>query len=246
MKIILRSIHSVICLLTLLCYCCAPVYVPNARNTPLFDGQGEFQATATAGIGYNVQSAYALTNHVGVMGNFLFANNKPAKRFQYRTQAYGELGLGYYNHIGNRYFDFYLGYGAGKGKAIDSSYYVFTTDIIYSARASYSKTFLQGAFGTKHRNFEWSISQRISRVHFNEINVFYGDEPKGISDQGYFYLEPALNIKIALTKNKKAFFVIQSGMNIPLYNESTNDFNIERIHSVTGLQLRIGPTSSGN
>jgi len=51
---------------------CAPMYVPNVRNAPLFNGKGEFQAAAFIGTGIDLQGALALSDHIGITGNYSF------------------------------------------------------------------------------------------------------------------------------------------------------------------------------
>ena len=64
----MRTVKKLI-LLLLIATSCSPVYVPNARNTPLFQGAGEVQVAAQVGQGYDVQTAVSITDHVGVMAN---------------------------------------------------------------------------------------------------------------------------------------------------------------------------------
>src|SRR5688572_21847076 len=63
--------------LFLLCCCsCASVYVPSVRNVPLMTGKGEFQGSASFGNGANLNTAYALTDHVGITVGGMYANNR--------------------------------------------------------------------------------------------------------------------------------------------------------------------------
>lgn len=220
---------------------CAPLYVPNARNVPMFTGAKEFQATASAGMGYNLQAAYAITDHLGVTGNFMVANNKASKKFQYRTQQYSELGIGYYHNAPSITFEMFAGLGAGKGATKDSIYNFLTNDYLYSANATYNKFFFQPALGmNRWENFEWSFAPRISYVMFQSIDIYEGDTYAPVAKKNYLYFEPCFNLKISLHK-KKWFLFMQSGFNLPLYHNSNNHFTIENFHGVTGLQFRLAP-----
>src|SRR5687767_1839211 len=65
-----------IALVALIFSACAPVYVPNSRNSPMFTKAGEFQGSIQFGNGIDAQGAVSVTNHIGLMGNFSYANNK--------------------------------------------------------------------------------------------------------------------------------------------------------------------------
>lgn len=230
---------------SILAMSCAPLYVPNARNIPMFTGAKEFQATASAGMGYNLQAAYAITDHIGVTGNFMVASNKSAKKFQYRTQRYSELGIGFFENHKSVMVEAFVGVGAGKASARDSIYIFLSDDYVYSADAAYTKFFFQPALGmNRWDNFEWSFAPRISYVSFRSLDIYEGTTPIPPSKKNYLYFEPCVNLKISLYE-KKFFFVLQSGFNLPLYNDDNNHFNIENFHGVTGLQFRIAPKLAG-
>jgi hypothetical protein len=218
---------------------CAPVYIANTRNAPMFSGKNEAQASATVGVGYNAQLAYSFTNHFGVIGNFLYANNKPQKKFTYRTQSYGELGAGYYTNFKSFAVEIFAGYGKGNGTAFDSVYYIIDKDVLYHASATYNKFFIQPDIGMKNwPNFEWSFSPRLGFVNFNDLMVSKGDQVTMFSKKKYFFLEPSLNLKINL-HDKKYFLMMQGGSNIFLHHHQDRDFNIQAAHVVVGLQIKF-------
>jgi hypothetical protein len=67
--------HLVALILFAMITSCAPVYIPNARNTPQFKGGGEFQANVQISQGVDVQAAASITDHIGVMANFANTNH---------------------------------------------------------------------------------------------------------------------------------------------------------------------------
>jgi hypothetical protein len=222
----------------LLCTCCTPLYVPNARNTPLFSGKKEFQASAAIGMGGNVQAAYALTDHIGITGNLLYANSKPQKKF-YRTHSYAEVGAGYYQNFKKLSIEIFAGIGKGKGRAVDSIYYVLQPDILYDANASYDKFFIQPDIGMKnHKNFEWSFSPRLGSVNFTDLNVMMGSENKLVEKRRYFVFEPSFNININLSK-QKYFLMLQGGRNFVSGHKQEVDFNIQTFHGIVGLHIKF-------
>src|SRR5690242_4360257 len=110
---------------TLLFTSCAIVYYPNSRNVPMFSEKKEFQASATTGTGNNLQIAYAVTNHFGVMSNGMLWGANGVDKNHINQHRYGEAGLGYYNNYANKMFlDIWGGYGIGNVNAVDSLFYI--------------------------------------------------------------------------------------------------------------------------
>ena len=100
---------------------CAPVYVPNVRNSPMFTKAGEFQSIIQIGNGLEAQSAFAVTEHVGVMSNFSFINRSTNKEeTSYHRHRFFEGGLGYYSNQDDSFFEIFAGYGRGKGTSFES------------------------------------------------------------------------------------------------------------------------------
>jgi hypothetical protein len=116
---------------------CATVYVPNARNATLFDKKGEYKATAFVWQTVDMQLAYAVSNHIGLManGSTNLGNNLPRYRF-------GELGIGYFTKVKDYHIEFFGGYGLGSatGNGIDKF-----------AQGDYYRFFLQSSCWSKIR-----------------------------------------------------------------------------------------------
>lgn len=91
---------------------CSSVYLPNARNVPMFSGKKEFQVSVQGQLdlpsttkGLNVQTAYSLSNHVGDMANYAYASSSALQANSY----IGEVGLGYFVHQENDvYYDCFV------------------------------------------------------------------------------------------------------------------------------------------
>ena len=61
------KISAIIILISSLCSC--SVYVPNGVNAPMFAKKGKALINASVGTGVNVQGAYAVSDHVGIIAN---------------------------------------------------------------------------------------------------------------------------------------------------------------------------------
>src|SRR5689334_19457046 len=99
---------------------CAPVYVPNIRNTPMFTSGGEFQGAIQFGNGFDAQTALSVTDHIGLMGNFSYADRAGIDDpDHYHYHKFYEGGLGYYTNMEQTFFEIFTGYGKGEGSAFD-------------------------------------------------------------------------------------------------------------------------------
>src|SRR5687768_16948983 len=99
---------------------CAPVYVPNVRNSPMFTKAGEFQASVQIGNGIEAQSAFAITEHFGVMTNYLFVDQAGFDDEEdFHRHKFFEAGAGYFTNNDESFFEVFAGYGRGKGSSYD-------------------------------------------------------------------------------------------------------------------------------
>ena len=87
--------------IVLLLCSCAPTYVPNVRNAPLFTKGGEFQGSIQGGNGLDVQTAVSVTRHFGLMANYSFAERDrfdPDDYDDYHRHKFLEGGVGYFDN----------------------------------------------------------------------------------------------------------------------------------------------------
>ena len=81
---------------------CAPVYVPNVVNVPMFNNQHETHASFHGALsGTNAQIAYAVTNNIGVMVNACYENRFDDSS-SYAKRKFVEFGVGYYKAFTKR------------------------------------------------------------------------------------------------------------------------------------------------
>jgi hypothetical protein len=218
---------------------CAPLYVPNARNSPHFPGANEFQATASAGMGFNGQVAYSFSQHLAVTGNCLYANNRSDPKFGYRTQSYAEAGLGYFEDFDEINVELFGGFGLGKGLSVDSTVEFFTDSKLYVGEARYSKFYIQPSIMFKTRIGEWSLTPRFSRLYFHDLQITIGQTPSIIRKRIFYFAEPAITWRMRVYRNSLYAFY-QAGFNFPFDEHTTQFFDYELTHAVLGLQFRFG------
>lgn len=238
-------------LLFLLAASCSPIYVPTVHNVPLFRGAGEFQASAYLTTGIDVQMAYALTNHLGVTGNYSFLSlkqdlpqdntvpNMPAS-FQ-RKNNVGEAGIGYYQSTRSKRFEIYGGYGIGEGTSY-SNYYFFAKDFGVKpvvATGKYQQFYIQPSIGTNKKKFNLLFTMRISAVSFSEFssdgftsNVVTVNPDEPIQ----FFVQPAMTGKFPLAGNLNGVFQLALNGGVP----SEAYFDYVPLQFAIGIQLKAG------
>jgi len=113
---------------------CVTLYKPNVINSPLLKEKGEFNTSASIGLSgcglYNLQAAYAISNHTGVMIDGMYHNRHSTisdSSVEKLNMFFGEAGAGYFTAFGNeknRLFQCYggCGYGITTDKIDNSSH----------------------------------------------------------------------------------------------------------------------------
>jgi hypothetical protein len=225
---------------------CAPVYVPNARNSPMFTKAGEFQGSLQLGNGLDVQGAVSVSNHIGLMGNFSYANNKspdPDDSDDYHRHKFFEGGIGYFENQGKWCYEIFAGYGEGEGSSFDE-YDFFSSGSSSTVRATgkFNRIFIQPAFGLNKKMFHVSFVPRISLVDFTE---FTSDDAGGVApyianDDPKVFIEPAVMGRINLMSNRM-FFTFQGGFSVPATKVY---YEYRPFYVSTGIGFRIGGTKA--
>jgi hypothetical protein len=222
---------------------CAPVYVPNVRNSPLFTKAGEFQGSMQLGNGLDLQGAVSVTNHIGVMANYSYGErNKnqydPENDNGYHYHRFFEGGLGYYENQGNWCYEIFAGYGKGEGASYDE--YEWWGSYTERATGKYQRYFIQPAFGLNKKIMHVSFIPRISLVDFTEFSNDVISYP--IDEDPTVFIEPAVAGKVNLMENH-FFFTFQAGVSIPA---TDTYFEYRPFQFSTGIGFRFGGISKSN
>ncbi len=238
-------------ILLLLVASCAPIYVPTTRNVPLHRGAGEFQGSVYLTTGVDVQMAFALTDHIGVTGNYnLLRQNQELPQdtavpnmpssFK-RKNNFGEVGLGYFQSTRSKRFEIYGGYGMGEGTSYDS-YYFFAQNFGVKGIVStgkYSRFYIQPSIGTNNKKFNLAFTMRVSAVEFSEFSSdgFTGTAvTKNPNEPMHIFIEPSLTGKFPLAGN--LYGVFQLGLNAGVPSEVYFDY--VPLQFAVGIQLKAG------
>jgi hypothetical protein len=196
------------------------VYTPNALNTPLLKEKGDFELGAHIGNGTNLQAAYAIGNHLGVITNYagteseVSINDDNTKR---RGSMY-ELGFGYFSKKPDSKIIYEIYGGAGVGNvSIEKKLSNATAYSIF--KTSTSKFFIQPAIGSVRKNFEISFATRMSVAQYRKINTTYSDAELrsdnlyNLEQPCWMYVEPALTLRLGVENLK---FQMQVGRSFKL------------------------------
>ncbi len=213
---------------------CAPVYVPNARNAPLFRGAGEFQSSVSFGEGIDAQGAVSITNHIGVMGNYNYVNRNTSdiNDNDYVKHKFWEAGVGYYENTDKMSYEIFGGYGRGEGTSYGTYSWFGSTDI--NATGNYQRFFIQPSIGSNQNIFNWIVSTRISLVDFE--NFTYDGVVANYNSPALFF-EPAFTGRIHFGKSP-IYTQFQTGFSFTTQGDTVYDYQPFQLSF--GIGLRFG------
>ena len=216
---------------------CAPVYVPNARNSPMFTKAGEFQGSMQLGNGLDLQGAVSVSNHIGLMANYSFEDRNnydydPDNDNGYHHHKFFEGGIGYYENDGNWCYEIFAGYGRGDGASYDE--YEWWGAQSERATGKFERYFIQPAFGLNKKIMHVSFVPRISIVDFTEFSNDFVTVP--VDENPKVFIEPAVIGRVNLMNNH-LFFTFQAGFSVPA---SSTYYEYRPFQLSTGLGFRFG------
>lgn len=162
-EIVFSIVKLLIFFLILFTLSCSPIYVPTSINTPLFEEAGEIQFSGYTGT-HQLQArvAYSPVNHIGLMFNTAFNNQRNLDWFYNDKSSFYELGLGYYKKIDNNFvFETYAGLGRGKMQYSDFNNKIEKYEI--------QKFFLIPTFGFVSEYLDIGFSLRY--LNYSSFNV---------------------------------------------------------------------------
>lgn len=244
----LLKIIGCLILPVLLNACVTCTYAPNAQNVPLFKEKNDANVSTAfrfglLAIGCDLQGAYAITDHLGVMANYSYFTGRESTGVygdeysdSYKSHL-GEFGLGYYLPFKNKMvFETYAGFGRNK---ISQKYYVnYGTTTLSLGSSSY---FIQPAIGFYHKNIEFAISTRFKIVNFNkgQFDTWLGQDPNGNSYYGQanhvaFLVEPAFTFRGG---GEHVKFQVQAGFSV--YSGNSGLVTYDPININIGLIFNI-------
>lgn len=232
---------------------CVTLYKPNAIHSPMLKEKGEINTSASLGLSgcglYNVQAAYAISKHTGVMIDGMYHNrriNSADSSVEKLNMFFGEAGAGYFTTFGNGKNGLFQCYGGGG--------YGSTKDKIANANqpnpevnAKYFNIFIQPGLALTGKNFEVAFDLRANYVRLFDIHAYLYDEFEFWNTDFKFYsdttinfmnLEPAVTLKAGGERLKG---VVQFGVTIPTINsDSYFDVNTPALLGGSLIKFSVG------
>ena len=186
------------------CYTPRYVYSPSAQNVPAFTKKGESKLAANYSFnlsnnsvkdsvpvrararGYDLQAAYAFTNHLAIQVNYFHRTERNAGDYDagvkdsvvinYKRNL-TEIGLGYFHGLDDNkqaVIQLFAGVGFGNFSFTDNG--KDQNRVLRSRfhQMDVTKIFIQPAFTIRSKdNFAGSLSSRFSIVYFKNIKTNY-------------------------------------------------------------------------
>lgn len=196
-------------ILFLVTACNPKYYIPNTQNVPLLKEKGQVNLTAAGnGNQLEVQGAYGITDHLGVMANTGFFMPKNDGNGNGGSGKLGEIGLGYFTALSEHVvFETYGLVGVGNVENHFPSTVTEYPGTSGNIKASMFRFGIQPNIGYSGKYFMIAFSSRMAALNYNNIsgNLYHN----GINQVNYlnsntssFLLEPALTIRGGLEKVK--------------------------------------------
>lgn len=235
----MSSAKSFLFLFVLFSIASCSVYAPNTINAPMLKKKGELQIGAHAGNGLNLQAAYAASDHIGIMLNYMNIKNEVTTNEIVRDGGGSllEAGLGYFSRFSdNNHFELFGGYGAGKVNITRENTLLKQTR---NFDANASRFFVQPGIGMAGKIFEVNLSSRVSFLKYNKLSTTYtaddlkADSFVNIDGRTWIFLEPALTIRVGFPRFK---FQAQVGRSFKL---TKDDLGYEKSLLGFGIVARI-------
>ncbi|RSK32500.1 outer membrane beta-barrel protein [Hymenobacter metallilatus] len=224
---------------------CSSLYFPPPPQVPLLTQKGEWSGGLHTNFNQNTaaQGAYAVSDHLGVMGSVSFLHTDKKKRAE--DHDFGELGLGYYTRLrDNRVLEVYGGYGLGHTKRVERTP---AEGITRTLEGSLDKYFLQVNYTSKDKKTyhvlgrDWPVTYGTAlRASYVTLTNFRLDGQPHTPEDNVF-LEPITYTRINLVGPLD--FQLISGSNFGLRHRRY----LKAANSVFqfGLVVNVGGQSGG-
>lgn len=223
---------------------CKNMYIPNMHNVPMLQEKNEFRATASA---YNYQTAYAVSNHIGVLANGYY---RPSNwtitsgdlENEYKSDRFLlEGGMGYFGKIDEGVVaDCYGGGGFGNVEYNWDLYDQGVLDDEQRLSANMTRFFVQPSIGYTIDFVDVAFSTRFAALKFNNLktvnytteeliaqNLYKIDQPL------YLFLEPAFTLRFGFKYIKFHLQTIYSG------KLNSEPLNYKFVVVNTGIHINI-------
>ncbi|MCY1533255.1 hypothetical protein D9M68_685770 [compost metagenome] len=205
----IKHFPAALFILFLLCSSCSSIYMPGVPNTPMLSTKGELAVATHISLkgDFNLNSAYAMGEHFGVLANGDYLKNE-TNRKEIRHKMI-ELGFGYFDTFGpenNRLIEIYGGLGSGKSNQLFRERNDLGSWSDQEIRkAGYDKKFVQVNYSSKKKNnltlfrrnfsLNYGTALRVSFVRTDNLTV----NAVKLPDEDNIFLEPVFFTRMVLS-----------------------------------------------
>ncbi|MCZ2100798.1 MAG: hypothetical protein LC107_04585 [Chitinophagales bacterium] len=186
-------------LLLLITSCKTKLYIPNGSNVPLLQEEKELKIVGSTG--GNLQAAYAVTNHIGLMANgfwtYRSADDTDRPGNKKGEGSLVELGAGYFDRFNDFVFETYAGAGLGRLDYKDTE-----NGKNYSSNGT--RLFVQPNIGWTSKYIDIAISGRLAGLkYYDFLADGYSQEELDqeflhkdlVEDNLWVFFEPAITLR---------------------------------------------------
>jgi len=188
---------------------CKIMYVPNTQNVPMMEEKNDLKVELST---KDLQVAYAVTDHIGIMVNGYYNKNEwsattsgpTTLEYQFLSKrSLIEGGAGYYTKLGEKgRFETYAGAGYGH---IDYDYDLLEDNVKIEKDEfgiGMMRFFVQPAIGSQGDNFGIAFSARVAGVMFSNMDTvnytqteLVHEDLHELEDNMFIFMEPALTLR---------------------------------------------------
>ncbi len=229
---------------------CSSVYMPNTPSTPMLSNQGELSTSAHITLRGNAtfNSAYAVTDHVGVLVSGAMMSNKSEKK-DFRHNLL-EAGGGWFTTFGpqqNRILEIYGGLGRGNSDRTFRRKGAEGMETYDRQETTFNKVFVQVNYSSKKKRTLNFLGQSLPMNYGTALRLSYltmvdfvrNDNPHPTEDNIFF--EPVFYTRMTLSPTVQLQYT--SGSTFGLKNRDfmtagNSVLSLGVIINVGGLKLR--------
>lgn len=256
--------------------CRTPRYVnaPMAANAPVLQKKGDSKVAAyyasnfgnsnqvfgnnyNKSRGYDLQTAYAITNHWALQANYAYRSEKnggfnqgsfDSSVITYKRKS-GDIGVGYFTQMGNKNNIFQVFAGGGKGtyKLKDGG---TTGGSIYNRfhDGDINKFYVQPGFILAGSNLSFAFASRFSFINYKKIRTNYSQVEQqsfnllGLENKTLSFWEPALIFNFGFESLHHLRFELQLGASLFIdnnyYDTKTGNASVGLVMDFSKLNKR--------
>lgn len=216
------------------------IYRQNVVNTPLFQHKGEVQIGGHAsGTGYDGQAAVAVTNSLGLIGNYSFTNkNSDYSNTNYTkvNHEFYEFGVGQF-HKNKQDFthEYFLVFGQGYTKLLNANGDGVLQNMDVRS-AKYTRWMFQADFGKVKNHVEYVFTPRVYYINYFD-HVDTQDPSYSTIPNGFVWSDVAITTRYSPINYLQV--VSQVSITLPITGSKYGYYDASPLNASIGLVFTV-------